>query len=82
MWIVRLFLGLGAKIKLYAAGALVIAAGLAAFARSNQSKGKVKERLDAIKKDQDNATEIDKRVGTARRSRVRKHKDAGYRDGE
>ena len=76
------FLGIPAKLKLYAGLALGGLLFLAAFARSNQSKGKVKERLGAMKKDLDHATEIDKRVGTARRSGVRKHKDAGWRDGE
>jgi hypothetical protein len=80
MRIINFFLGFGAKVKLYMGLALGGIVFLAAFAKSNQSKGKVKERLDAMKKDYDNATEIDKRVDTARHSGVRNNADKGYRD--
>ena len=69
MWIVKLFLGLGGKIKLYASGAL----GLMAIAATIYSKGKTAEknkrlsaRLAAIKE----SNEIKKEVANADRDTV------------
>ena len=69
MWIVKLFLGLGAKLKLYAAGAL----GLLAIAATIYSKGKTAEknkRLSARLAAINEANKIKKEIDNADRDTV------------
>ena len=69
MWIVKLFMGIGFKIKLYAAAAL----GLVAIAVTIYSKGKtaeknarLKSRLEGMK----NAQKVEKEIENADRDTV------------
>lgn len=68
------------KLKLYGIITLLLAALGGVLYKSGKQSGTDKERLDAIKEDHENATEIDQRVGLARRDGVRPNRDTGYRD--